>query len=160
MACLPISAILFSLQARVYKKGHESGLVGTLGALRRPVVISWAYCLVVAIGLYVGAPAVPWLLGNSYQSSTQVLQWLALLPFLLVVNGAGSEALSGADAQRRLSLLHALTAGMSLLLNVMLVPSYGWQGAVMAAYGSQAFLAASLLLTIAWLQRAGRKASR
>jgi O-antigen/teichoic acid export membrane protein len=160
LACLPITATMFSIQARVFRKGHEGGLAGTLGALRQVVMIAWAYCLLIAIGIYAAAPIVPWLLGDSYQLSTEILQWFSLLPFLLVVHWAGSEALSGADAQRRLSLLHALTAAMALLLNVLLVPHYGWRGAVMAVYGSQGFLVAGLLLTIVLLRRGEREASQ
>jgi O-antigen/teichoic acid export membrane protein len=160
MACLPITAILFSLQARIFRKGREGGLKGTVGALRRLVLVAGGYCLLVAIGIYLAAPAVPWLLGDSYRLSTEILQGLCLLPFLIVIQLAGSEALSGADAQRRLSLVHALTAGMSLLLNLILVPLYGWRGAVMAAYGSQGFLVASLLVMIVMLRKAERKAGR
>jgi O-antigen/teichoic acid export membrane protein len=155
----PIIAILVALQARVFRKGHEGGIAGTLGALRRLMMIGGAYCLLLAAGIYVAAPAVPWLLGDSYQLSTEILQWLCLLPFFLVIQSVGSVALSGADAQRRVSLLHALTAGMSLLLNLLLVPQYGWQGAVMAAYGSQGFLIAGLFLTIVQRVGAERKAS-
>lgn len=160
MACLPIMATLFSLQARVFRKGREGGLTGTLRALRGLMMIGGAYCLLVAVGLYVAAPAVPWLLGNSYQLSVEIIQWLCLLPFFLVLQSAASDALSGADEQRRVSLLHALAAGMALLLNLLLVPSYGWRGAVFAAYGSQAFVLAGLFFTIANRLRLERKARR
>jgi O-antigen/teichoic acid export membrane protein len=148
------------MQARVFRKGHDGGLAGTLGALRRLMTIAGAYCLLLAAAIYLAAPAVPWLLGHSYQSSSEILRWLCLLPILVVVQSVGSEALSGADAQRRLSFLHAVTAVMSLLLNLILVPHYGWRGSVMAAYGSQGFLVLGMLLTIVLLREAERKASR
>jgi len=160
MACMPIMAILLSLQARIFRKGHEGGLAGTLGALRRLTMIAGVYCLVLGAGLYVAAPAVPWLLGDSYRPSAEILRWLCLLPLFVVVQAVGSDALSGADAQRRVSFLHALTAGMALLLNLLLVPHYGWRGAVMAAYGSQGFLIAGLLLTIVLRVGTERKARR
>lgn len=159
LTCLPFMAILYSLQARIFLKGGQGGLTGTVGAVRRLMKFAGAYCLLVAIGIYVAAPAVPWLLGDSYQPSTEMLQWLCLLPFLVVVHTACSEALSGADAQRRVSFLHGLTAGLSLLLNLLLVPLYGWRGAVMAAYGSQGFLLVGLLLTIVLILQAERKAN-
>ena len=160
MACTPIMAILLALQARVFRTGHDGGLGGTLGALRSLMTMAGAYCLLLAAAIYLAAPAVPWLLGHSYQPSSEILRWLCFLPFLVVAQSVGSEALSGADAQRRLSFLHALTAGMSLLLNLILVPHYGWRGAVMAAYGSQGFLVAGLLLTIVPRLKAERKARR
>lgn len=160
MACTPITAILMSLQARIFRKGHEGGITGTLRALRHLMMIGCVYCALLAVGIYEAAPIVPWLLGSSYQPSTEILRWLCLLPFFLVVQSVGSDALSGADAQRRVSLLHALTAGMSLVLNLLLVPLYGWRGAVMAAYGSQGFLIVGLLLTIVMRVGAERRARR
>jgi O-antigen/teichoic acid export membrane protein len=160
MACTPITAILLALQARLFRKGHERGLAGTMAALRHLMIVASAYCLLLAAGIYVAAPAAPWLLGNSYQLSAEILQWLCVLPFFLVVQSVGSAALSGANAQRHLSFLHALAAGMSLLLNLLLVPHYGWRGAVMAAYGTQGFLVAGLLLMTVLTLEAERKASR
>jgi O-antigen/teichoic acid export membrane protein len=160
MACMPIMAILLSLQVRLFRKGLEGGLAGTLGALRHLMMLAGAYCLVLAACLYVAGPAVPWLLGDSYQLSSEILQWLCLLPFLVVVQSVCSDALSGADAHRHLSFLHALTAGLALLLNLLLVPQFGWRGAVLAAYGSQAFLVAGLVLTIVLRVAAERQASR
>ena len=72
----------------------------------------------------------------------------------------GSAALSGADAQPRVSLLHALTAALALLLNLLLVPFLGWRGAVIAAYGAQGFLIAGLVYTIMTRVQAERKANQ
>lgn len=160
MACTPVMAILTAIQARIFRKGHEKGLAGTLGALRRLMLMAAAYCLLLAVGIYMAAPAVPWLLGESYRLSTEILQWLCLLPFLVVTQSVAAEALVGADSQRRVSLVYALTAAMSLLLNLLLVPEYGWRGAVMAAYGSQGFLLAGLLLAIMMGLHAQREAAR
>jgi O-antigen/teichoic acid export membrane protein len=160
MACTPIMAILLALQARIFRKGHEGGLAGTLGALRRLMTIAGGYCLALGAGIYLAAPAVPWLLGDSYQLSSEVMQWLCALPFFIVVQSVGSAALSGADAQRPVGFVHALTAGVSLALNVLLVPQYGWQGAVVAAYGAQSFLIAGLMVTMRRQLRAERKAGR
>jgi O-antigen/teichoic acid export membrane protein len=160
MACMPVFAILLALQARMFQKGHHEGLAGTLGAVRLLALAGGTYCLILAGCMYMAAPAVPWLLGNSYQLSIDILRWLCLLPLFLVFQAICSSALSGADEQRQLGLLHTLTAGMSLLLNILLVPEFGWMGAVMAAYGSQGFLLLSMLVTIALLLQAQRKASR
>lgn len=160
MTCTPVMAILTAIQARIFRKGHEKGLAGTLGALRRLMLMATAYCLLLAVAIYMAAPAVPWLLGESYRLSTEILQWLCLLPLLVVTQSVAAEALMGADSQRRVSLLYTLTAAMSLLLNLLLVPEYGWRGAVMAAYGAQGFLLAGLLLAILMGLQAQREAAR
>lgn len=160
LTCLPITAILFSLQARIFRKGHEGGLIGTVDALRQLLNFAAAYCLLLAVAIYVAAPAVPLLLGESYRLTVDIVRWLCLLPFFMVVQLMGSAALSGADAQPRVSLLHALTAALALLLNLLLVPGLGWRGAVIAAYGAQGFLIAGLVYSIMKRVQAERKASR
>ena len=160
MACMPVFAILLAFQARMFQKGHQGGLAGTLRAARPLALAGGTYGLILAGGLYLAAPAVPWLLGDSYQASLEILRWLCLLPLFLVFQAIFSSALSGADAQRQLGVLHALTAGMALLLNILLVPAFGWLGAVMAAYGSQSLLLLGMLFTIGRLLRAERRAAR
>lgn len=148
LACMPITAALFSLQARVFQKAHETGISGALGALRPFILIAVPYCLCLGLGIYAAAPAMPWLLGESYQLSTEILRWLCVLPLLITFQAAANLALLGVDEERRVSFLTMLTAGLSILLNVLLVPEYGWRGAVTAAYAAQAFLIAGLLMMI------------
>jgi O-antigen/teichoic acid export membrane protein len=159
MACIPIAAMQFSLQARVFRKGSEAGVAGALGVVRRLLLVAGAYCTVLAVAIYVAAPAVPWLLGDSYQLATDMLRWLCLLPFLLVLQWVVSDTLAGADAQRLASSLHALTAAISIALNLLLVPAHGWLGAVIAAYAAQAFLTGSLLFTVFRGLQAQRRAA-
>ena len=102
----------------------------------------------------------PWLLGPSYQLSSNVLQGLCLLPLLLAAQSVCAEALAGANEQRSLSFLYAATAVWSLLLNLELVTRYGWRGAVMAAYGTQGVLVIGLLVKIGLKLRAEREARR
>lgn len=158
MAGIPIAAVLLALRGRLFRSGHHDGIAGTLRALRGLIPIAAVYGILVAIGIYLAGPLVPWLLGRSYQLSSEILQWLCFLPLLMAVDSVCSEALSGASAQRRLSFLRAVTAGLSLLLNLIFVPLYGWRGAVFAAYGAQCFGIVALLLTIMLMLRAGREA--
>ncbi|MEJ6022115.1 lipopolysaccharide biosynthesis protein [Ramlibacter sp. PS4R-6] len=148
MACMPVFALMVAVQARMFRKGHEAGLPGTLRAVRPLVMAAAAYCVVLGVALYAGAPAVPWLLGESYHGSVEIMRWMCLLPVFFTTHTIAAAALAGADAQQPLGLVHALTAGVALVLNLQLVPGFGWAGAVMAAYGSHAFLLAGMLVLI------------
>lgn len=160
LAYMPIMAIMFSVQARIFQKTHKDGLLGVLRAVRLLISITVAYCLLIALCIYAAAPAVPWLLGEAYQPSIEILQWLCLLPLFFAIRSFASTALMGVDAQRRVSFLHTVTAVLALLLNVLLVPEHGWRGAAVAAYASQGFLIAGLLVTIVLVLGAQRKTAR
>jgi O-antigen/teichoic acid export membrane protein len=160
LACAPIVALLFALQGRLFRKGDEAGIAGTVGASRRLLLVGSAYCLLLGAVMFVAAPAVPWILGRTYELSTTMLQWLCLLPLLVGLQLICSQALTGADAQHWAGLLQAMAAGLTLLLNVLLVPLYGWHGSVAAAYTSQTFLIVGLLLTIRRMLKAQREAAR
>lgn len=155
---IPITAMLLSLQSRIFRTGGERGIHGSFGALRQLMGAAVVYCLVVAVAIYAGADALPWLLGESYQSSADILRWFCLYPLFFALQIIGSDALSGADAQKRVSMLHTLAAVIALVMNVLLVPRLGWSGAVIAAYTSQGFLAIGLLASIATLLPGQRKA--
>jgi len=156
MACVPVLAILFAVRSRLYRKGHHGGVSGALGALSGIIPLTGAYSLVAAGAIYLASPALPWLLGPSYQLSSQVLQALCLLPVLSAIRQVCGEALVGADEHRRLSFMFAAAAALSLLLNLALVPMYGWTGAVAAAYLAQLCIVAGLLMMIARKRRAER----
>jgi O-antigen/teichoic acid export membrane protein len=160
MACMPIFALVVAMQARMFRTGHEEGLAGTLRTARPLMMSAASYCALLAVAIYLAAPVVPWLLGESYRGSIDIMRCLCALPFLMTVQSIAAGALEGADASRPVGLVYALAAGMGLLLNLALVPQFGWSGAVMAAYGSQAFLIAGLLTMIVLLLRRSRNAGR
>jgi O-antigen/teichoic acid export membrane protein len=157
MVCLPFLAILYAQTARRFRRGEERGVAGTTAAVRQLALTGAAFCLLLAPAIHFAAPLLPRLLGASYQLSAEILQALCLLPFFLVMQSAGSDALVGANAQRLVGRLHALAAALALALNLLLVPRLGWEGAVIAAYASQGFLAAGLAFSIAAALRTQRK---
>jgi O-antigen/teichoic acid export membrane protein len=146
LASMPILAIMFSVQGRIFLEAHRGGLLGALRAVRPVIALTVAYCVVAALCIYAVAPAIPWLLGASFAPSTEILQWMCLLPVLYAVQTAVSAALMGVESERSVSLLQAFSAVLALVLNLILVPSFGWHGAVIAAYASHGFLIVGLLI--------------
>ncbi|TFZ03663.1 lipopolysaccharide biosynthesis protein [Ramlibacter humi] len=157
IACLPFLAVLNSLTARLFRRGEQRGVAGTTEALRRLAIVGAAGCLLLAPVIHFAAPLIPWLLGPSYRLSADILQALCLLPFFMVMQSAGTDALLSANEQKRAALLHALTAALALGLNLLLVPQFGWRGAVVAAYASQGFLLAALAFSIGSALRTQRR---
>src|SRR6476661_3550809 len=145
IAVMPVSAVLLALQARVFRAGHVAGFAGTIGILGRLALLGSIYCAMLGALLFGAAPLVRTVLGDAYALSSEVLQALCLLPLLLVLQGVAADALQGARGEKVVSTLYACSAGAAFILNTMLVPRYGWHGAVLAAYLLQGLLLAATL---------------
>jgi O-antigen/teichoic acid export membrane protein len=154
LVCLPVMAVQTALQNRTFRAGHTDGLTGAMTVLRRLVVFGGLYCVVLGIAMYWSGPVVPWLLGESYRQSTEILHWLCLLPLLIVTQTLCSDALSSVNAQHRVAFWHSAAAAIVIALNLVLVPRFGWQGSVLATYATQCFLVVGLVAAMVILNRA------
>ena len=159
MAFTPVIAVLLAVQARMFRDGAASGLRGTKALAARLCLYGTAYCAALAVLIYGAAPLVPWLLGNAYALSTEVMHALCLLPLLLMLQGVHTEALNGAGAQKVVAGLHTLAALTALGLNLVLVPLMSWRGSVIAAYGAQVVLVLTLVAATASMRRREVKAA-
>jgi O-antigen/teichoic acid export membrane protein len=149
MAYAPVMAVLMATQGMFFRAGGTSGLSATIKLAIRVAWLGCAYCLALAALLYLGAPLVAWALGPQYIPSTDILRTLALLPLVLMAQSVFSEALTGANKQRARSFAQVGVAILCFALNMTLIPSMGWHGAVVATYICQTTLAA-MVIWIIW----------
>ena len=149
-AMLPIQAFMAALYPRFFQQGEDS-LHGSISIWRRTAPVSLLYAVPVSVVLFLAAPLLGPVLGAEYPEAPTVLRhlvWLLVLQALYLPLG---DALAGADrfGYRSVSILIsvAVTWGLTLLL----IPRFGWRGAVMAVYASQGLL----LLLYLWGARDG-----
>jgi O-antigen/teichoic acid export membrane protein len=76
MAFIPVRSLLDVTASRFFKTG-ESGVQHSYALSKKLIRFSVPYGIVVGIGLFLFAPAVPFILGPSYSETAQVLRWLA-----------------------------------------------------------------------------------
>ncbi len=155
MTFSPVMAVLMATQGLFFRTGAQQGLSATMKLALRVAWLGSVYCVALAVLLYFASPLVAWALGPQYRLSVEILQTLALLPLVLMTQSVFSEALTGANRQRARSIVQVAVAALCFGLNMALVPSFGWQGAVIATYASQAVLAAAVVWII-WLSMRGR----
>ncbi len=155
MSFTPIEAVLLAASARFFREGSK-GVEPSFKMATQIVVYGIAYCLLFALAVFVGAPLIPLILGDSYALSTEILRWLAFLPIVLLFQDAYSDALMGADRQMVRSLFQVFVAFLCFGLNMLLVPKYSWLGSVAATYLSQLLLATLIFGLIAYLVRRER----
>jgi O-antigen/teichoic acid export membrane protein len=159
MAYTPIQAVLCAASARFFRDG-ANGLGPTVRMATQIAIYGGVYCLVFAALVFIGAPLIPYILGEDYALSVDILRWLALLPLILMLEDTYSDALTGADRQMARSLFQLIVALLCLSLNILLVPKFAWMGAVSATYLSQLVLAALILGLICYLLRVERANER
>lgn len=113
---------------------------------------SLPYSLFAFAACIVGAPLVPHILGRQYADVTEALRWLAILPVLKTLHFFTADALTGAGHQGTRSLIQFGVAAFNVLINLWLIPSYGWRGAAWSSIASDGLLALSLLLVVTYLR--------
>jgi O-antigen/teichoic acid export membrane protein len=155
MAYTPIKAVLLAASARFFRDG-VNGIGPTFRMATRIVIYGSVYCLVFAILVFIGAPLIPYILGEGYALSIDILRWLALLPLILMLQDTYSDALTGADRQMVRSFFQVIVALICFILNMVLAPKFSWMGVVAATYISQIVLAVLIIGLITLLLRRER----
>jgi O-antigen/teichoic acid export membrane protein len=145
VAFVPMRSLLDASYTRFFKAG-KTGVKGTWLVARKLLPMMGGYGLVAAAGLYLCAPVVPWVLGPEYQMAVPALQWLAPIVLLKGLHYIAADTLTGADLQGYRSLTQIGVAVLNIVLNLWLIPRYGWQGAVIASLVSD-----GLLMVVLWL---------
>ncbi|MEL7157420.1 MAG: polysaccharide biosynthesis C-terminal domain-containing protein, partial [Actinomycetota bacterium] len=149
-ATAPIRALSHATNARAYEAGARSiGAVRRLTLRMAALAMAWAVPLGVVLAL-----AGPWIvrpLPSDYAVAGTALQWMAVLPALLAIQMFGSTALTASGHQAIRVQLMLVTAVANVALNAVLIPAYGWRGAVAAtiatttAYGLGAWSVMTVL---------------
>jgi len=153
MAFVPVRSMLQITAVRFFRIGQD-GMNATLVMTRRLLKIAVPYSICASIGLWVVAPYIPYVLGDSFAAAVPMCRWLALLPIIQSVQFAFADALSGAGHQAVRSRLQAIVGVIYALLGFTLIPRFGWHGAVVTCLGGEGLLA--LLMAFAALRLAKR----
>jgi O-antigen/teichoic acid export membrane protein len=147
VAFVPVKSLLAAAYAKFFQRG-ATGVRGSLGLAKQLVPVAGGYGLVAAMGLWVGAPVIPLVLGAEYQPTVEVLRWLAPLPLLKSLHYFAADTLTGAGYQSLRSGAQIGIAGVNVLLNLWLIPQYGWRGAAGSSLVTDGLLLLSLLVIV------------
>ncbi len=140
---LPSRAVLRTRYASNFRPENQTpdaSLRNALSIVKATLPAGLSSC----IGLIALSPVVSIVLGDDFSSSVDALRYLAFLPLVRAVLTPGADALTG-TGRHRTRIFGTLAAGlMNLVLNLIFIPTYGWQAAVVTT------LVAELLL-LAWI---------
>lgn len=125
--------------------------------LRRAARLT-AFMFVVAVAtagaLYLALPILQALLLNGrFTEAVEIVPWLLLFLPLLALSGTPMNGLLGLGRATERAAVYVSSAIVSIALYMMLIPGRGWQGAVMATLGSEAYLAVASWVAMIYYQR-------
>lgn len=147
MLSTPFLAFVYAANPRFFRDGESNALqVWHLAQRARKLAV--IYGAIAGIGCLVLAPALPWILGDSFKQSSEVVRWLALLPLIQGIHLIYGDALMGVGQQPIKSAVQVATAGLNAGLNVWLIPLYSWRGAAVATLCGEGLLAFAMVLLL------------
>ena len=142
LATMPSYAIEMAAVPRLFQKAHESASdLQRYGQslIKRSTIIGG----VVSVLLFFVAPIVPHLVGARFMPSVMALRWLCLLPLFRSIHEIAGSMLTASGHQKYRVAAQFLVAGVTLGLDLWLIPRYGWPGAAWASLIAEALLAAT-----------------
>ncbi|MEP7243918.1 MAG: lipopolysaccharide biosynthesis protein [Gammaproteobacteria bacterium] len=147
MAFLPVRSLLDASASQFYRRGAES-LARSYAFAWKLLKVALPYGVACAALILAGAELVPHVLGASFDSATPILRSLAVLPLIQSIHYSFSDALTAAGLQRLRTQLQWFVAVIYAGLAAILVPRYGWQGAVAVCLGCELLLAVFVVAAI------------
>lgn len=138
-ASMPLLSYILAAVPRLFRHG-EQGVRSATGLSRRlwPPVL--AYGLVVGLLVQVVAPWLPAIFGAQFGESVALIRWLAPLPLLIGTSHLMLNVLSCSGLQTTRVWIEGFGALSNVGLNMVLIPSLGPVGVVVAALLSQSLL--------------------
>lgn len=149
---IPIRALLNAAYPEFFRRGAV-GVEESVRYGRRLLLKAIAYPVLIFGVLLLVAPVVPHVLGSGFKETTEALRWLSLLPLLKALHYFISDALAGSGHQGLRTFSQAGVALLNILINLWLIPSYGWRGAAWSSLASDGLLAVVLWIVAVRLCR-------
>lgn len=136
---IPPLALAQSAYARFFQHG-EQGVKSSADYAKQLLPVALGYAVLASVGIYLLAPLLPIMLGQTYKQAAIVARWLAILPILIVWRRYIATVLTGAGLQRGRSAVEVGAAVLNLTANLILIPAFSWRGAVIATILSELML--------------------
>jgi O-antigen/teichoic acid export membrane protein len=128
LASLPLQALQESLWPRFYGKTRPQQEVWLIAGFQ--VLLA----LLCGSLLFIAAPWLPFILGDDFKATANLLAWFAFLPLIQIVRNQLNAILIRSGRQQCLSAAYLIGGGSSIVLNIILIPTYGLTGAICATY--------------------------
>jgi O-antigen/teichoic acid export membrane protein len=145
LAMVPIQSMESALFHRFLDSDDDALSQHTTRAVRYSGLFL-AVVVPIAVVMWFMAPHFDILLGGEFQESETMIRWLTLwLPFQ-ALSGVPFNALMGLGRFNTRLVLVMSSAALSMVMYVILIPSMGWEGAIVGTIISEIYL-----VTVGWI---------
>lgn len=154
LGLMPINAVASATHLSFLDTGRTPGEL--VARARKLSLASFSYGLFFGGVVALAAPLVPRVLGDDFAGTETIMR--ALIP-LVVVKGIGTfpmNALLGLGRNRLRTTILLVNSAWSVLLYVLLVPTYSWKGAAIATAVAESTLAAASWIAVLRARRTAR----
>lgn len=144
---LPIQALQTLFVGEYFQAGAQ-GVISANKVARERLLPNLILACIASLGLFICAPLVPRVFGTQFPELVLTIRFLSLLPMLKACQLTFGNVLSASRYQRTRVIVQLVVAASSIGLTVVLVPFWGWRGAVIGSLLADALLVALLLRAI------------
>lgn len=139
LGLVPISALVAATHIRFLD--HDSFQYNQhLHRSMKYASVAFVYAVVVAIALWFAAPLPGLLIGSEFEESTTIIRFLVPLVPLRALSSFPMNGLVGLGRVRLRTTLLLVSAVVSFIAYIILIPRYTWKGAVWGTMLSELFL--------------------
>jgi O-antigen/teichoic acid export membrane protein len=150
VSLVPVRAMLSAAYPEFFRLG-VGGPTATKHYAYRLIKRSAPFGSLVAVGLFLGAPVIPHILGKNYSETVEALRWLAIIPLLRCIHIFLADGLTGAGYQGSRTLVQVGVGALNIGLNVFFIRHWSWRGAAWSSVICDAALAISLWAVFQYL---------
>ncbi len=131
MGLVPIGAFMSASHTKILEqvenqRGHHLRLSAKYAA------ILGVYGLIFSIVAFFAAPLLPLLVGDKFEQSVEMMRWLSPIVFLRAIGATPVNGLLGLGRMGTRTLVIVVVAAISVVLYIVMIPLWGWKGAVIA----------------------------
>jgi len=141
IATIPIFSIRDAAMPRFFRFGR-AGIAASADLSNRLMRRTLSLGALAAVGMFVAAPLIPFVVGHGFTEGVAALRWLCLIPLFRSIHQMTGSALAGAGMQNYRTATQLAAATLNFFLNLWLIPTWGWHGAAWSSLCTDAALAA------------------
>jgi O-antigen/teichoic acid export membrane protein len=152
ICAMPIMSVYAAAFPRFFREG-VNGVRSTELFARKLLKRTLALGILAAVGMFVTAPLIPYIVGKGFTESIRALRWLCLIPAFRSLHVSAGDAMAGAGYQKYRFASQFVAAAANFLMNLYLIPHYSWVGAAWASLLTDGGLAAMNWTLLMWLKK-------